>query len=130
MALTGNNSIKVTTRAPVMHRETVNRGPDVGQSQVGTPLNETQPPRAGYMEVLFDVDGYALTHGRHLFAASQWLGELIGADVKWPTAANTVRDYLTAKGHTTDHVDAQIVRLEPLFAPWLAQVRRVPGKAD
>lgn len=129
MALTGNNSIKVKTSAPVTHREAINRGPEVGQSQVGTPHNETQPPRAGLMEMLFDADGYALTHGRNLFAASQWLGELIGADVKWPTAANTVRDYLIGKGHTTDHTDAQIVRLEPLFAPWLAQVRRVPTKA-
>ena len=123
------DSIKVRTPAPVTHREPLNRGPEVGQSQVDTPRNETQPPRAGYMEMMFDADGYALTHGRHLFAASQWLGELITQDVKWPVAANTLRDYLLAKGHTVDFTDEQIIRLEPYFAPWLAAVRRVPSKA-
>ena len=123
------DSIKTRTAAPVTHRAPLNRGPKVGASQREVPGNETQPPRAGLMEMMFDADGYALTHGRHVFAASKMLSELIEADGQWPVFANELRDYLVGKGHTTDHTDEQIFRLEPLFAPWLEHVRVVPHKA-
>ncbi|MEM7730481.1 MAG: hypothetical protein AAF311_14635 [Pseudomonadota bacterium] len=106
-------------------RPPINRGPETGQSQRETPGDETQPPRADYRAMMFDADGYALTHNRNLFAATQWLAGLIDAETLWPVAANELRDYLAAAGHTPDHIDEQIFRLEPLVAPWLTCVRRV-----
>jgi hypothetical protein len=73
--------------------------------------------------MMFDADGYALTQNRHLFAASQYLSELIDTDVRWPTAANALRTYLTEAGHTADHIDLQMQKIEPLFAPWLTTLR-------
>ncbi|WP_298918051.1 hypothetical protein [uncultured Algimonas sp.] len=113
------------TRKDMRMREPVNRGPETGQSQRETPDNETLPPRADYRAMAFDADGYALTHNRNLFAASMWLSDLIDADAQWPIVANELRDYLAAAGHTPDHIDEQVFRLEPLIAPWLTCVRRV-----
>ncbi|MGB3455140.1 MAG: hypothetical protein WBG08_03485 [Litorimonas sp.] len=107
--------------API--RPPINRGPEMGQSQRETPTNETAPPRADYRAMMFDADGYALTHNRNLFAAAQFLSELIETDVRWPSAANGIRSYLAGAGHTPDHVDLQMETLEPLFAPWLVTLR-------
>ncbi|MGB6231650.1 MAG: hypothetical protein WBF53_16155 [Litorimonas sp.] len=113
------------SQAPTPQRSPLNRGPEIGQSQRETPDNENLPERADYRAMMFDADGYALTHNRNLFAASRWLSELIEAEAQWPVVGNELRDYLAARGHTMDHIDQQIFALERLIAPWLNTVRKV-----
>ena len=112
--------------APSARRAPLNRGPEMGLSQRDTPGNTTQPARDSHLSMMFDVDGYALTHNRNIFAASRVLSDLIEGDGQWPVFANALRDHLAARGLTPDHIDAQIARLEPLFAPWLERVRLIP----
>ena len=111
------------TSTDIPLRPPLNRGPEIGRAQRETPGNETAPPRADYRAMMFDADGYALSQNRHLFAAAQYLAELIDADTRWPIAASGIRDYLAQAGHTPDHIDLQMQKIEPLFAPWLTTVR-------
>jgi len=103
----------------------VEDGMDIGQTQTGIPNNLSQPNRTDYRAMLFDKDGYALTHNRNIFAAAQWLVSLIDAEAQWPIVANDLRDYLDEAGHTADHIDEQISRLKPLIAPWLIGLRPI-----
>ena len=121
------DSLSARTGTPLASRAPLNRGPEMGPSQRDTPGNETQPARDTMLDMMFDADGYALTHNRNLFAASRVLSDLIEKDGQWPVFANALRDRLAARALTPDHIDQQIARLEPLFAPWLEQVRLVPS---
>lgn len=113
--MTGN---KPFLRAPIAP------GPDMAPVQAD-PSAAVQAPRTDYRSMIFDRDGYALTHNRNLFAASMWLSELIDAEAQWPEVAGGLRDHLDALGHTVDHIDQQIFAVERLVAPWLNSVRKV-----
>ena len=108
----------------------IEQDPDAGLTQTETPANVKLPPRGTALSMVFDKDGYALTHNRNKFAAAKWLAQLIEAETQWSEAAADISEHLRTMDRTPDHIEMQIKELEPLFAPWLFGLRTIDRKAD